>query len=135
MIASILNSVKKNLGIASDYDVFDPDILMYINSVFSTLNQLGVGPTDGFMIEDDSATWDTFLGDDPRLNHIKTYVYLRVKLLFDPPTTSYLIDALDKQRHELEWRINVQREATGWTDPTGPGEMEDEELVLDGGIP
>lgn len=135
LIPSILNSVKKNLGLAADYTAFDPDVLMYINAVFSTLDQLGVGPADGFMIEDDEPTWDDFLGDDPRLNQIRAYVTLRVKLLFDPPTTSFLIEALDKQRQELEWRINVQREETAWTDPNGPGETEDGELVLDGGIP
>lgn len=135
MSTSILNSVKKNLGIAADYEAFDPDIVMYINGVFSTLDQLGVGPTDGFMIEDDVPTWDTFLGDDPRLNHIKTYVYLRVKLLFDPPATSYLITALDTQRQELEWRISIQRESVAWVDPTSPNYMEDGELVLDGGVP
>lgn len=135
MSTSILNSVKKNLGLAADYTAFDPDVLMYINSVFSTLDQLGVGPIDGFMIEDATTEWDTYLGDDPRTNHIKTYVYLRVKLLFDPPTTSYLITALEKQKEELEWRINVQREMVAWTDPNGPGEMVDGELVLDGGIP
>jgi hypothetical protein len=114
---SILTSVKKILGIAEDYEAFDVDILMHINSVFSTLNQLGIGPADGFMIEDASATWDDFIPDDPRFNSVKTYVCLRVRLLFDPPTTSYLITALENQFRELEWRLNVVREGDSWTDP------------------
>lgn len=114
---SILDSTKKALGLDAAYDVFDLEIIMFINGVLSTLNQLGSGPTNGFSIADDTATWDDFLGEDPKLNNIKTYVFLRVKLLFDPPSTSYAIEALDKQRLELEWRINVQREGDAWVDP------------------
>lgn len=110
MIESILLSTKKILGIDADYTAFDVDIITHINSAFSTLNQLGIGPVDGFFIYDDVETWDLFLGDDPRMNAVKTYVYLRVRLLFDPPTTSYLITSLDEQRKELEWRLNVVRE-------------------------
>ena len=118
MSDSILVNTKKALGLSSDYDVFDPDVILHINSVMSTLNQLGIGPSQGFMIEDDSANWSTLLGGDPRLNNVKTYVYLRVRLLFDPPNTSYLIEAMDKQVKELEWRMNVQREGVEWMDPT-----------------
>lgn len=135
MITSILTSIKKNLGLAEDYEAFDPDVVMYINTAFSTLNQLGVGPEEGFMIEDADAEWDAFLDDDPRYNSVKAYVTLCVKLLFDPPTHSYLIEALNKQKEQLEWRLNLQRELTAWTDPNGPGLMVDDELVLDGGIP
>jgi hypothetical protein len=117
MTDSILTSIKKNLGIDEAYEVFDPDILIYINSAFSTLTQLGVGPAEGFMIEDKEATWDTFLGTDPRLNAVKTYVQLRVKMLFDPPQTSYLIEAMKQQIQEHEWRLNVYVEHTIWTDP------------------
>lgn len=120
MSASILNSIKKVLGIDESYTAFDADIVMHINSVFSTLNQLGVGPAEGFMIEDESATWDTFIGTDPRFNAVKSYVYLRVRLLFDPPTTSYMIEAQQQQVKELEWRLNVQREGESWLDPTLP---------------
>lgn len=116
-IPSILTSVKKILGIEEDYTAFDPDVVIHINSVFFTLNQLGIGPTTGFAIEDDTATWDDFLDGDLRLNSVKTYVYLRVRLLFDPPTTSYMIEAMRDQIRELEWRINVYREEEGWTDP------------------
>lgn len=107
---SILNSVKKILGIAADYDAFDTDIIIHINTVFSTLNQLGLGPTDGFMIEDDSAVWEDFLLGDMRLNHVKTYAYLRVRVLFDPPTAGFTLTALQEQIKELEWRLSVFRE-------------------------
>lgn len=134
MSTSILNSVKKNLGLAAGYTAFDPDILMHINAVFSTLNQLGIGPELGYMIEDDEPTWDAFLGEDPKLNAVKTYVYLRVRLLFDPPATSYLITAMESQIKEFEWRLNVLRESTEWVDPD-PKVILDDDLVVDGGIP
>jgi hypothetical protein len=114
---SILTSTKKILGIAEADTAFDLDILTHINGVFSTLNQLGVGPVEGFSIEDATATWDAFLGVDPRLNNVKQYVYLRVRMIFDPPQTSYLIDAQKRQIEELEWRMNVYREETAWIDP------------------
>jgi hypothetical protein len=120
VIDSILDSTKKTLNLAPDYTAFDEDIIMHINSAFSTLNQLGVGPAEGFMIEDKDPTWDTFLGSDPRLNHVKSYVFLRVKLLFDPPSTGFHTTAIQKQIEELEWRMNVQREDTAWIDPTIP---------------
>lgn len=107
---SILNSVKKILGIAPDYDAFDTDVIVHINSVFSTLNQLGLGPDEGFMIEDDSAVWEDFLLGDLRLNTVKTYTYLRVRVLFDPPTTGFTLTALQEQIKELEWRLNIFRE-------------------------
>lgn len=134
MTDSILTSIKKNLGVEDDYEVFDPDIIMYINSAFSTLNQLGVGPDEGFMIEDKTATWSTFLGTDPRLNAVKTYVQLRTKMLFDPPQTSYLLAAMEKQIQEHEWRLNVFMEHTIWTDPD-PEDLVDSGQVLDGGAP
>jgi hypothetical protein len=114
---SILDGTKKALNLAPDYTPFDQDIIMHINSVFSTLNQLGVGPELGFMIEDNEALWSDFLGGDLRLNNIKTYVYLRVRMLFDPPTIGYLVDAMKEQTKELEWRINAQRESVAWVDP------------------
>lgn len=120
METSILNSTKKILGIADDYTVFDVDIITHINTAFSILAQLGVGPAEGFMIEDDSAEWDDFIGGDPQYNAVKTYVYLKVRQLFDPPTTSYLITAFNEQVRELEWRINAYREETAWIDPDPP---------------
>jgi hypothetical protein len=120
MTESILQSIKKTLNLSADYEAFDQDIVMHTNSVFSTLNQLGVGPDLGFMIEGEGPTWTEFLGNDPRLNHVKSYVYLRVRLLFDPPTTGYHVEAMKEQIKELEWRLNAQREDTQWVDPTPP---------------
>ncbi len=132
MSASILTSTKKILGIEETDTSFDLDILTHINSVFSTLNQLGIGPEQGFAIEDATPTWDAFLGTDPRLNQVKSYVYLRLRLIFDPPTSSYAITAMEKQVAEFEWRLNVYREETGWTDPDPDPVIE---TVLDGGGP
>lgn len=120
METSILTSTKKILGIAEDYTVFDLDVITHINSAFSTLTQLGVGPAEGFMIEDEVAEWLDFEADDLQYNSVKTYVYLRVRLLFDPPTTSYLIAAFNDQIKELEWRLNVHREETEYVDPDPP---------------
>lgn len=132
METSILNSVKKILGLAPDYTVFDHDIITHINAVFFTLLQLGVGPTDGFMIESDAETWNQFIAiDDPQLNAVKTYIFLRVRMLFDPPATSYLIGAMERQIGEMEWRLNVRREETQWVDPD-PALPDDEETVAFG---
>lgn len=117
MTDSILDSVKKTLNLPSEYEAFDTDIILHINSVFSTLNQLGIGPLDGFQIESKDETWVTFLEGDLRLNNVKTYMYLRVRMLFDPPTTGYHVDAMKQQITELEWRINAQRESVDWVDP------------------
>lgn len=130
MSESILNSTKKILGIDESYDHFDPDITMHINSVFNTLAQLGIGPVNGFMIEDDSETWDQFLGDDLNLNSVKSYVYLRVRLLFDPPATSYHIQAIKEQINELEWRLNTHREGLSWAEPISPETSSPTEPVL-----
>lgn len=116
MAQSILTSVKKILGLAESDTSFDVDVLLHINSVFSILDQVGIGPDGGFMIEDDSPTWDDFV-TDKRMNSVKTYVYLRVRLLFDPPNTSFVIDSMNKQISELEWRLNVVREGDSWVDP------------------
>lgn len=120
MEQSILTSTKKILGISEDYTVFDLDIITHINSAFSTLTQLGVGPAAGFMIDDAEALWTDFIADDFQYNSVKSYVFLKVRQLFDPPSTSYLISAVESQIQELEWRLNVHREETGWTDPDPP---------------
>jgi len=114
---SILTSTKKILGIAEEYTAFDFDIVTHINTAFFTLTQLGIGPTNGFMIEDESATWSSYISNDLQLNSVKTYIYLRVRLLFDPPTMSYVLTAFHDQLHELEWRLSVHREDDEWTDP------------------
>lgn len=105
---SILTSVKKMLGIDECYTHFDPDIVMHINSVFAVLAQLGVGPVEGFSITDASSTWSDFFAEDPRLGFVKSYVYQKVKLLFDPPTSSALTESMNRVINELEWRLNVQ---------------------------
>lgn len=118
MEQSILNSTKKILGIAEDYTVFDLDIITHINTAFSTLAQLGVGPTAGFMINDAEEVWTDFIPEgDFQYNSVKSYVFLKVRQLFDPPQTSYLISATEKQIEELEWRLNTHREETAWVDP------------------
>ena len=107
---SILDSIKKMLGITPEYDVFDSDIVMHINSVFFVLQQLGVGPEKGFRIEDKSAVWSDFLPSDTNTESVKSYVYLKVKLLFDPPLNASVIEAVNRQIAELEWRLNIQVE-------------------------
>lgn len=104
---SILTSIKNLLGIIEECTDFDQIIIMHINSVFSILSQLGVGPTAGFSIEDDSAEWSDFIGDDPRLSDVKSFVYLKVHMLFDPPLSSAVAESMNRLASELEWRINV----------------------------
>lgn len=120
MTDSILDSTKKLLGLDPSYTAFDIDVILHINSVFVTLQQLGIGPDVGFMIEDNTATWTSYTSSDLLLNNIKTYMVLRVKMLFDPPQLGFVIDNMTKQITELEWRINVNREGTAWTDPNPP---------------
>ena len=104
---SILISVKKMLGITADYTHFDADIIMHINSVFMILHQLGVGPEEGFMIESDRETWDEFIKDEFTIESVKSYMYLKVGLLFDPPTSSNVMEAKNRLANELEWRLNT----------------------------
>lgn len=104
---SILTSTKKLLGITEECTDFDPDIIMHINTVLATLNQLGVGAYAGFAISDSTPTWDDFMGGDPRLNLVKSYVHLKVRLLFDPPLQSSVMEAINNTTKELEWRISV----------------------------
>ncbi len=108
---SILTSMKKLLGIAEEYTVFDTDIIMHINSVFTILNQLGVGPSDGFSISDSTAVWTDFIDETPQLELVKSYMHLRVKLLFDSSTMSGTVaDAINRQISEFEWRLQVGAE-------------------------
>ena len=109
---SILTSIKKLLGITEEYDQFDPDIIMHINSVFMILTQIGVGPAEGFSIEDDTAVWTDFIQDIKKLESVKTYIYLKVKLAFDPPLSSAVIESMNRLINELEWRLNVAAEST-----------------------
>lgn len=104
---SILNSIKKLLGIGEEYKHFDSDIIMHINSVLMILNQIGVGPSDGFSISDETSTWDDFTNGMLSVEAVKTYVYLKVKLVFDPPSSSSVIESINRQISELEWRLSV----------------------------
>lgn len=104
---SILTSIKKLLGISEDYTQFDDDIIMHINTVFLNLTQLGVGPEEGFSIEDDVASWEDFIEDNAQLQAAKSYMYLKVKLLFDPPLSSSVVESMNRMISELEWRLNV----------------------------
>lgn len=120
MSESILTSIKKLVGLAEDDTSFDVDITMHINSVFDDLVQLGVGPSLGFEITDKNDMWDTFLEDDKNLSSVKSYMYFRVKLMFDPPMGGPAIASIEKQIEKLEWRLNVTKETTDWQDPRPP---------------
>lgn len=104
---SILNSIKKLLGISNEETHFDSDIIMHINTVFSILCQIGIGPTTSFSIADENAVWDDFIEDYPNFNDVKTYMYLKVKLFFDPPLNSSVLSAIERQISELEFRLSV----------------------------
>lgn len=106
MSTSILNDVKHTLGLFPAQEAFDIDIMMHINSTLSTLTQLGVGPVEGYMITGPDNLWDEF-ADDPRLNSVKSYIFLKVKLMFDPPGTGFVLGSMERQITELEYRINV----------------------------
>lgn len=114
---SILNSTKKVLGIDPSYTAFDQDILTHINAVLSTLDQLGFGPVEPLYVEDEEPVWTDFEADPLLLNHIRTYVYLKVRMYFDPPATSFVLAAMEKQAEELEFRLSLAREGTDWVDP------------------
>ena len=107
MDESILTSIKKLLGITEDYDYFDQDIIMHINAAFMVLTQLGIGPSEGFLITDDTDTWSDFIDDATNLGSIQSYVYMKVRLMFDPPQNSFTVDSMQKLVNELEWRLNI----------------------------
>lgn len=109
MEESILNSIKKLLGLEADYTAFDLDVIMHINSVFFELQMLGVGPAAGFTITDDSKKWSEFIGAN-QIEAVKSFIWIRVKLLFDPPTSSFGIESLTKQAERMAWQLNVQQE-------------------------
>ena len=105
---SILTSIKKMLGITEDYEHFDADLIMHINSVFLILTQLGVGPSEGFSIKDKTDVWSDFIPNDHKLESVKSYVYMKVKLIFDPPSSSSVIEIYNKNIEEIEWRLNSE---------------------------
>lgn len=108
---SILATVKKMLGIDDDYSVFDMDVIVLINSALMTLQQLGVGPKEGFVVRDYTQNWHQFLTNEVKLEAAKQYVYLKVKTIFDPPSSGTVMEAYNRQIAELEWRLNVQAES------------------------
>lgn len=104
---SILTSIKKLLGIDEAYTHFDTDLIMHINSVFMILTQLGVGPAEGFSITDSDAVWGDFITNENSVEAVKSYIYLKVKLMFDPPLSGTVSDSISRAISELEWRLNV----------------------------
>jgi hypothetical protein len=133
MEQSILKSTKKVLQIGDDDESFDLDIITHINSAFSTLHQVGVGPYVGFTIEDDTNQWEEFVDPGPMLNQVKTYVYLKVRMLFDPPTMSPLLASMEKLIDEHTFRLSVMREETDWVDPNPvPASLDD---LFEGHVP
>lgn len=129
MAGSILTDTKKILGFEEDDAGFDLDIMTHINTAFDTLEQLGIGPDGGFEIENADATWDDFLNGDKSLNSVKTYIFLRVRMIFDPPATSFHLNAMKEQIEQIEWRLNVKREGESWTPPV-PVTQSDPEVII-----
>lgn len=104
-MTSILDDTKKVLGLEKSYEAFDSDVILHINAAFSTLEQLGVGPVGGFTISDSSQEWDSYNTDKRILSHVKAYIYAKVRVMFDPPSNSSVLQALKDSISELEWRI------------------------------
>lgn len=107
---SILTSIKKLLGITEEYTHFDSDLIMHINSVFMILTQLGVGPSEGFFITDKYTNWDDFISKGKSLESVKSYMYMKVKLLFDPPQSSAVMESMNRMISEFEWRLHIEVE-------------------------
>lgn len=105
---SILTQIKKLLGLEEDYTAFDTDIRIHINSALSTLHQLGVGPSEGFSIQGDEESWGLLTLEETHIEAVRSYVYLRVRLLFDPPPHAFLQTAVQEQIKEMEWRLTQQ---------------------------
>lgn len=104
---SILDSIKKLLGIQPEYRAFDEDLIIHINTVFAVLNQIGIGPPEGFFIVDETTNWDEYMTDINQAS-VRTYVYLKVRLLFDPPGSGILVDSINRMLSELEWRLYLE---------------------------
>ena len=122
---SILATVKKSIGIFEDDDHFDPDLIVHINSVFQILKQLGVGPVEGFRIEDGTAKWKDFVEDETKFSMVKTYIGLKVKLLFDPPQSTALIESMERLVSEMEWRLNVEADTISKEETSNDGQPAD----------
>ena len=126
---SILVTIKKMLGLEDQYTPFDTDVIIHINAALMTLTQLGVGPKEGFQISDYNETWSSFLTNEVQLGAVRTYVYLKVKMAFDPPTNSFVMDAMKQQAEEIGWRLNVMAESVEEFDF-----MKDQSLIGRNGI-
>ena len=113
---TILTSIKKMLGITEEYEHFDADLVTHINSVFMILTQLGVCPANGFSISDKDAKWKDFLSDENKLQAVKSFMQIKVKLLFDPPLGSAVMEAMNRLASELEWRLQVEAESSESTE-------------------
>ena len=110
MEESILVTIKKLLGITADYTAFDTDVIVFINSAMMTLQQLGVGPKAGFTVSGSEQRWSDFIPSDMMLEGVKHYIFLCVKMVFDPPANSFVMEAMKQQKEELEWRLREQAE-------------------------
>jgi hypothetical protein len=119
---SILDDTKKLLGLDPSYAAFDLDIMMHINTVFTGLSALGIGPAGGFMITDNTATWDSYIGTDLDLNSVKTYIAMRVRMIFDPPPIAAVIEANKAEIEKLEVLLSIKREGESWVDPNPPAD-------------
>ena len=115
MVPSILTSIKKLIGPDINYGEYDIDLIIHINSALSIVTSLGIGPEEGFVITDDSAKWTDLLGDSKKLELVKSYVYMKTKLIFDPPQSSAVIASFEKLISEFEWRANVAAETKSKT--------------------
>lgn len=127
---SILKTVRHLSGLSDVETVFDLDLITGINTSLTTLWDLGIGPSDGFQITGEDEEWADLIGDNVTFNMVQSYLVICVRLLFDPPASSYAIDALERRKTEMEWRLNLRREAIAWADPNPDVESD---LVLDGG--
>lgn len=107
---SILITIKKMLGLAADYTAFDTDVIVFINSAMMVLQQYRVGPKEGFTVTNETQTWSEFIPEGIHLESVKNYIYLSVKMVFDPPSNSFVMDAMKRQKEELEWRLREQAE-------------------------
>ena len=110
---SILTSIKKLMGLTEEYDAFDQDILILINSVLFELEQIGVKAKEGFILSDNTAVWSDYSDDDRLLNALKPYIYMKTKLTFDPPTSSGALDSMNRIIDRFEWRINLYADTGG----------------------
>lgn len=124
---SILTSIKKMLGIEEEYTHFDEELIMYINSVLMGLTQIGVGPAEGYSIKDRNDFWADYLGNNTNLEAVKSYIYMKVRLIFDPPSSGFVLDSIERLTKEMEWRLNINVDPSTPYVPVTPTDPEIEE--------